>query len=119
MFLRQVEVLRGLGERIQQAQVRRLWHKCPRSPVSYPFLWHIGCGKETHQIGHGLKLDTAGHAARGSGFLDTRFIGFGKDPDGVVRVTEDPEIVATNVRELLQIALVDTRAMQGVDELVG
>jgi hypothetical protein len=50
-----------------------------------------------YQIGHGLELDTASHAARGSGFFDTRFISFRKDPDGIVWMTEDPEIVATNV----------------------
>lgn len=71
-----------------------------------------------YQIGHGLELDTASHAARGSGFFDTRFISFGKDPDGVVRMTEDPEIVATSVGQLLQIRLVNTRTVQGIDELV-
>jgi len=33
-------------------------------------------------------------------------------------VAEDPEVVATNVGQLLEIGLVDTRAMQGIDELV-
>jgi hypothetical protein len=84
---------------------------------AYRFLtpWTL---QRPYQVGHGLEFDTASHAARGAGFLDARFVGFRKDPDGVVRVAEDPEIVATDVGQLLQVSLVDTWAMQGVDKLV-
>ena len=71
--------------------------KTPASQLAILFYGISNEEKQTHQIGHGLKLDTTSHAARGSGFLDTRFIGFGKDPNSVVRVTEDPEVVTTNV----------------------
>jgi hypothetical protein len=37
MFLWQLEILRGLSERVQQAQVRRLWHNppAPRSAIHF------------------------------------------------------------------------------------
>jgi hypothetical protein len=88
----------------------------PRSAIQFYRISNMK--KQTYQIGHSFELNTASHAARGSGFFDTRFISFGEDPDGVVRMTEDPEIVTTNVGQLLQIRLVNTRTVQGIDELV-
>jgi hypothetical protein len=36
MFLWQLEIMRGLGDRVQQAQVRRLWHNPPpRSAIHF------------------------------------------------------------------------------------
>lgn len=74
--------------------------------------------KRLYHVAHGLEFDPASHAARCAWFLDARFVRFGEDPNGVVRVAENPEVVAAKVGQFLQISSVDARAMQGVDELV-
>jgi len=55
----------------------------------------------------------------GIGFLDMHLISLSKNPDGVVWMAENPEIVAADVGKLLQIELVDVWAVQGINELVG
>ena len=74
--------------------------------------------EQPYHVAHGLEFDTTGHAAGGAWFLDARLVGFGEDPDSVVRMAENPKIVTTDVRQLLQIGLVDAWAMQGIYKLV-
>lgn len=74
--------------------------------------------KRPYHVAHGLEFDTTGHAPGGAWFLHARFVGVGEDPDSVVRMAENPKIVTTDVRQLLQIGLVDARAMQSIYKLV-
>jgi hypothetical protein len=110
VFVRLVEVMSRLSKRIQQSKVHRL-RRCQLATV--PAKYRI-----SYQVGHGLIFDAASHTTRRSGLFDACLISIGKNPDGVIRVAEDPEVIATDVGEFLQVGLVDTRAMQGVDKFV-
>ena len=52
-------------------------------------------------MAQGLKLDTTSHTAGCLGFLNLTLVHLGQDPNGVIRVTEHPEVIATNVRKFL------------------
>ena len=72
----------------------------------------------SYQVGHGFIFDAASHTAWRSGLFNACFVSVGKNPNGVIWVAEDPEIITTNVGEFLQVGLVDTRTVQGVDKFV-
>jgi len=91
---------------------------CAVYDIGYQSLRPLNVIKRPYHVTHGLEFDTTGHAAGGAWFLDARLVGFGEDPDSVVRMAENPKIVTTDVRQLLQIGLVDTREMQGIYKLV-
>ena len=110
VFVRQVEVISSLSKRIQQPKVRRLRrHQLAIVPAKH---------RTSYQVGHCLIFDAASHTARRSGLFDACFVSIGKNPNGVIWVAEDPEVIATGVGEFLEVGLVDTRAMQGVDKFV-
>ena len=45
------------------------------------------------------------------GFPNLALVAFGEIPDGVVQMTEDPEVISANVREFLKVHLVYPRLL--------
>ncbi len=72
----------------------------------------------TYHVAHRLELDAASHAARRTRLLHLGFIGLIQLPDGVAGMAENPEVVSTNIAELLQVGLVNSRAVKLLDECV-
>ena len=108
---RQSEVISCLGKSIQQPEVCRLrrHHQLAIAPPKFQM---------PYQVGNCFIFDAASHTTRRSGLFDACFVGIGKNPYGVIWVAEDPEVITTHVGEFLQVGLVDTRAMQCIDEFV-
>ena len=72
----------------------------------------------TNHVSHGLGFDTAGHTTWCPRSLNLVLITFGEVPDRVVWMTENPEIISTDIGELLKVGLVYPRLVEGFDEFV-
>ncbi len=72
----------------------------------------------TYHVAHRLELDAASHAARCTRLLHLGFIGLIKLPDGIAGMAEDPEVVSADIAELLQVGLVNSRAVKLLNECV-
>lgn len=110
VLARHVHLFRGRHKRVDKLELHRLYiARQHRSLRKVCVAYHVG---------HRFELDAAGHAARRAGLLDLVLVSFFEIPDRVVWVTEDPEVVATDVVQLLQIRLVYAGYMQLLDERV-
>ena len=108
MFLRHIQMLSRGRNRIHQFQMC-----CLIEPTSVPI---PPVRIHAHHVRHSLKLDAASHTSRSPRLFYLVLVCVVQVPDGVIRMTEHPEVVAADIRELLQVCLVYPRYVELLDE---
>ena len=72
--------------------------------------------KDTHKIGHGFELYSAGHPTRSTRFLHTLFVGVTQIPNGVAWMTEYPEVISAYIGKFLEIRFIYSRDVYRFNE---
>jgi len=98
VFFRYFKRLYAFRDGVNELQLRRLqfhqgWNQSRYLKRHYAY--------NAYKVAHCFKFDTSRHASRRSWFLDTVLVGLSKEPNGVVRVAEHPEVIPAHVREFL------------------